>query len=125
MPLSQSDIDALQDLEESLWRDDSRFDRSLMDSTFAEDFYEIGRSGRIHSREDCLNVAAQPIDAVLPLPDFEARELIPGVAHVTYSSFVTYDGVVEKGRRSSIWSRDEGRWRIRFHQGTPFPDSTQ
>lgn len=39
----------------------------------AEDFFEFGNSGRIYPREDTLTVPRQPIEAVLPLPDFDAR----------------------------------------------------
>ncbi len=120
---SERDIDELRRLEESLWRAETRFDRALMDETFAADFYEIGRSGRVHSREACLDLPAEPeIAIVLPLPDFAVRMLAPDLAQVTYSSFVTYDGVLQRGRRSSMWSRTDGRWRLRFHQGTPFPE---
>ena len=121
MNLSRDDVEQLRVLEESLWRAETRFNRQLMERTFAEDFYEVGRSGRIYSLKACLEVAPQPIDAVLPLPDFKARAISPDVAQVTYSSFVTYDGIVEKGRRSSIWCREAASWRLRFHQGTPFP----
>lgn len=36
------------------------------------------------------------------------------------NSVVKYDGVVEKARRSSIWTRSSQGWVLRFHQGTPF-----
>ena len=123
MKLSSDEIEVLRSLEESLWRAETRFDRVLMESTFASDFYEIGRSGRIHSRQACLEAARQPIDALLPLPNFAVRILSPDVVQVTYSSHVRYDGILEEGQRSSIWSRDGERWLLRFHQGTPFPTS--
>lgn len=122
MSVTDADVEELRALEESLWRSETRFDRDLMESTFADDFYEIGRSGRVHSREDCLGIAQQPIEIVLPLPDFGVRSISRDVVQVTYSSLVTYDGILQKGRRSSIWSKSGGRWRLRFHQGTPFPD---
>ena len=125
MSLSEADRAALRDLEESLWRSETRFDRARMEATFADDFFEIGRSGRIHTREACLALESQPIDIVLPLPDFEIRVLADGVVQITYTSLVTYDGRLERGRRSSIWSRASGRWRLRFHQGTPFADGEE
>jgi hypothetical protein len=121
MKLSSEETEKLRTLEESLWRAETRFDRELMESTFAPDFYEIGRSGRIHTRQACLDVARQPIDAVVPLPDFAVRVISPDVVQVTYSSLVRYDDTLEKGRRSSIWSRAGEGWLLRFHQGTPFP----
>lgn len=121
--LTQEDRELLQRLEEDLWREETRFDRSYMEKLLAEDFFEIGRSGRIYRRQDTLSIAREPIDAVLPLPDFDARLLTEDIAQVTYNSAVRHDGVLEKGRRSSIWSRSSNGWVIRFHQGTPYSDA--
>lgn len=107
-------------LEESLWREETRFDPAYMDRVLAEDFVEFGRSGRVYDRAGILASPREPIDAVLPLPDFAARLIGPDVVLVTYNSLVTYAGVVEQGRRSSIWSRTADGWELRFHQGTPY-----
>ena len=120
MELSKQDRAALEQLEEELWREETRFDRKRMSEIIAPDFLEYGRSGRVYQREDSLAISRQPIDAVLPLPDFEARLLHPDVAQITYNSAVAYDGVVQRARRSSIWSRTPGGWVLRFHQGTPY-----
>ncbi len=120
MGMSEHDRVTLQQLEEELWREETRFDRKRMTEIIAPDFLEFGRSGRTYRREDSLAVSRQPIDAVLPLADFEARLLHPDIAQVTYNSVVTYDGVVQRARRSSIWSRIPGGWVLRFHQGTPY-----
>lgn len=120
--LSPEDRKLLQHLEEDLWLEETRFDRPSMERVFAEDFFEFGRSGRIYQREDTLSLPRQPINAVIPLPDFDARLLSADIVQVTYNSQVTYDGVVEKGRRSSIWQRTTSGWVLRFHQGTPYND---
>jgi hypothetical protein len=120
MELSKQDFELLERLEEELWREETRFDEKRMREIIAPDFIEFGRSGRIYMREDSLAAPRQPIDAVLPLPDFGARLLHPDVAQVTYNSAVTYDGAVQYARRSSIWSRTPSGWVLRFHQGTPY-----
>lgn len=120
MELSKQDRAALEKLEEELWREDTRFDTKRMSEIIASDFLEFGRSGRIYRREDSLAISRQAIDAMLPLPDFDARLLHPNVAQVTYNSCVRYDGVVQHARRSSIWSRTPSGWVLRFHQGTPY-----
>ena len=122
MELSDHDREILECLEEELWREETRFDTRRMEVLLAEDFVEFGRSGRFYRREDTLAIPRGPIDAVLPLPDFRARLLTEDCAHVTYNSAVTYDGVVLRARRSSIWSRTPTGWVLRFHQGTPIPD---
>jgi hypothetical protein len=119
MTLSADEHDQLRRLEESLWRAETRFDRHHMNEVLAPDFVEFGRSGRVYRREDTLNVPAQSIDAMLPLAKFAVRSIATDVALVTYVSEVTYGEVTEVANRSSLWSRHEGAWRIRFHQGTP------
>ena len=110
----------LQKLEEELWLSETRFNREYMESVMAEDFFEFGRSGRIHSREECLSHTTGTIDSVIPLQNLKIRFLTNDVAQVTYDSEVTYDKTVERGRRSSIWSRNGESWKLRFHQGTAF-----
>lgn len=122
MEISEEDRSKLQKLEEELWIEKTRFDRPYMEEVMASDFFEIGRSGRVHSRESCLSHESVPIDAVIPLQNLQIRLLADDVAQVTYDSEVTYDGVVEKGRRSSIWTRSGKDWKLRFHQGTAFYD---
>ena len=121
MELSRQDLVDLERLEEDLWRVDVRFDLKRMDTILAPDFFEFGRSSRVYTREDTLGTPAEPINAKLPLRDFKARLLDTHVVQVTYVSAVTYDGVEELARRSSIWSRTEHGWQLRFHQGTAMP----
>jgi len=118
--LNSSELATLQRLVEDLWVQDTRFDRSYMEEVFAEEFYEFGRSGRIYSREETLSHESVAIAASLPLEDFKAQMVSDTVALVTYNSAVTYDGEVEKGRRSSLWVRSGTTWKLRFHQGTPY-----
>ncbi len=110
----------LRQLEEDLWRTETRFDRAYMERVFADDFVEFGRSGRVYDREEILTPGGEPIHAVLPLPDYRVRPLSGDIVQVTYNSQVTYDGVVRHARRSSIWQRTATGWRLRFHQGTPY-----
>ena len=121
MELCNQDLKDLELLEEGLWRAEVRFDLKRMDEILAPDFFEFGRSSRAYTREDILATTAQPINAKLPLKNFKARLLDTNVVQVTYVSAVTYEGVEELARRSSIWSRTEHGWQLRFHQGTAMP----
>ncbi|MDZ7654173.1 MAG: DUF4440 domain-containing protein [Burkholderiaceae bacterium] len=118
--LSDSDRAQLTQLEESLWRAATRFDLGFMEKTLSPDFFEFGRSGRVWSHEQILDMAGRTIDATLPLPNLSVRLLDADTAHLTYDSAVVSDGVVEHAHRSSIWSRTASGWMLRFHQGTPF-----
>lgn len=118
--LSSVEVELLQCLEESLWREETRFDAAHLAALLAEDFTEIGRSGRVYSRAAIISAPPHPIRVVLPLPEFTARLLSADTALVTYNSIYTHNSTVEKARRTSIWSRFVSGWALRFHQGTPY-----
>ena len=55
MTCSDTDVyDQLRQLEESLWRAQTRFDCEYMDIILAPDFFEFARSGRVYKREETL-----------------------------------------------------------------------
>lgn len=120
-----SDVSLLRQLEESLWRSETRFDRSEMSRVLAADSLEFGRSSRIYRREDALTVERQEIPAKLPLVNLEIRFVHPDVALVTYESDVAYPSGRERARRSSLWTRTQDGWQLRFHQGTPHTASSE
>lgn len=116
----KQDDDVLRELEESLWRPETRFDQAYMDRILAPDFFEFGRSGRRYTREDTLTTLPHEIDARLPLENFAVHPIDSSVVLVTYVSEVRYEEV-EVGNRSSLWSKTDAGWQLRFHQGTPVP----
>ena len=92
-------------------RDPTGVDGGLI-ALIADDFLEFGRSGRVWTAESMDEVLDLPIVAV-DIEDFEVSELADGVVLATY--LVPGSPAVN---RSSIWIRRDGRWVIRFHQGT-------
>jgi hypothetical protein len=117
--MEERDVEDLRELEESLWRPETRFDRRHLEATLAPGFREHGRSGHTYLREGVLRSAPRPLEARLPLPAFEARMIGPDVALVTYRSEVATPEGTEAANRCSIWRRDGDRWLLEFHQGTP------
>lgn len=120
LQVSEQDRLEITRLEEAMWRGETRFDLMFQETRFAPDFFEFGRSGRIYSRKQIILSEAGEIQAKLPLENLSILLLDENTAHVTYNSHVEYNGVVEHARRSSIWSRGEEGWVMRFHQGTPY-----
>lgn len=104
-------------LEESLWRAETRFDPAYLDQLLAPEFREVGRSGVSYDRRAVLAVEPRPIDVRLPLPELTVRQLGDDVVLVTYRTETTAGGT--PAHRVSVWVRDGGRWRLRFHQATP------
>lgn len=105
-------------LEHSLWRTETRFDRALMDATFAPGFREFGRSGRRYSRDELLpDGETHRIDAALH--NLTVNDLSDTLALVTYISELRTPDGAEWANRSSLWDHSSGIWQLRFHQGTP------
>ena len=107
-----------------MWRAETRFDPGYLERVLHPDFFEFGRSGRTWTRAETMAAGPGAIDAVLPLPDLTVRELGEGTVLVTYRSIVRHEHV-DHANRSSIWVRDGGAWRLRFHQGTPVDPATK
>jgi hypothetical protein len=120
MQLSAEDIAELTRLEEGMWTGATRYDATFQQERFGPDFFEFGRSGRIYAREQVILTGPEEIKARLPLDGLRIRLLDETTAQVTYNSHVEYDGIVEHARRSSIWTRTDRGWVMRFHQGTPY-----
>ena len=118
MALEKNDIEKLYELEESLWKSETRFNEEYMRTIMAKDFFEFGRSGKIYSIDECLSASYQEIGAKLPLKDFAIHEIDEKVVLITYISEVQYDEI-EIGNRSSLWLKNEDGWKLKFHQGTP------
>lgn len=106
-----------------------RRDSARMDELLHEDFREIGRSGRKYSRQEILNELLG--EATLPeigVSDVSCNLVNDDTALLTYTSFQkNRSNASERGSRytlrASLWLRQAGRWRLRFHQGTPMEES--
>jgi hypothetical protein len=86
------------------------------------EFVEVGASGRLWDRAAIVAALASgeitdadPIDAT----EVAGVRLADDLVHVTYVSRRTGGTPV---RRSSIWRRTDGTWRLYYHQGTPAAD---
>lgn len=108
----------LQALEESMWRSETRFDHRYMDAVLHPDFTEIGRSGRVFSRDDVLEMPWVEISVDIPLSNLVFSRLADGVILLTYTTVPTHS---EHGaaHRASVWVFEAKRWLLRYHQGTP------
>ena len=109
-----------QALEAALLEPAVRRDREKVAALLAEDFLEFGSSGRVWTREQTLELLATEDYEPPAMEDFQCRMLAWDVALVTYKT-VRIDaktGERQCALRSSVWTRVNGGWRVRFHQGT-------
>ncbi|MSQ32417.1 MAG: DUF4440 domain-containing protein [Dehalococcoidia bacterium] len=84
----------------------------------AEDFLEVGRSGRKYNKrqviESLTRVGGSPVPSIT---QFKMMELSDGLFLSNYVSTNKVGGLIS--RRTSIWRRSGAKWHLVFHQGTP------
>jgi hypothetical protein len=103
-------------LEETLVLPELRKSATQVAALLADEFAEIGSSGRIYDRDQIIRQLQQESGEEAPgtVSDFTARELSDGLILVIYR-------IVESHTvRSSIWKKTNSDWRMIFHQGTKF-----
>jgi hypothetical protein len=113
VPLGAGTLDTLTSLESAMWDERTRGDRAWMHDHLAQDFAEVGYSGRTYTRMEILDLPIGPIEAVVE--GIAIRALGRDAALITYRT-VERRGVAH---RTSIWRRSGGTWMLAFHQGTP------
>lgn len=109
----------LMDREPVFHRPEHGTTRADFESMMAEDFWEVGASGRRYSREFVLDILDErrehpPEKDSWVTGDFWCRELGSEMYLLTY----TLRQGERKTRRATIWQRTSGGWKIVFHQGT-------
>ncbi len=106
-------------LEERLLNRRQSADGPALATLLADDFYEIGRSGRVYDKAETMARLSRERDRHQTLSDLQIRFLGPDVALLVYLLPGQDDGA---SWHSSLWQCRDGRWQIQFHQGTPAPE---
>lgn len=104
----------LKELEESHIRIEVRRSREKLDKILADDFFEIGSSGYMFDKKECLESGV--VVTEMSLHNYEIYPLAPDVVLSTY--FIADKTRNRNTLRSSIWKLIDGRWQLYFHQGT-------
>ena len=79
------------------------------------EFMEIGSSGRVWTRDAMMMALEEDPGERTELEILGADRIGTGAVLLTYRSYARSGTIL----RSSLWVLDNGRWRLRFHQGTP------
>ena len=112
------DTEMFRELEEGLWRPETRSSREWLDGVLASDFREFCRFGHEYDRNHIINAPATNIEVEFPFDGFNVEVLAPGVVMVTYMNTVTYEGNTQSARRSSTWVETSDGWKLKFQQAT-------
>lgn len=94
---------------------DVRSDPVRIRDLLHDEFVEFGSTGRVYNKRILLDMLRLERPSTVVIRDFAVRQLSPDTALVTYRS-VGQGG--QEARRSSVWIREDGVWRMAFHQGT-------
>lgn len=105
----------LQELEGSHLKPEIRSSSKDLNELLSDDFFEIGSSGTIFYKKDCVGEVGVEVRE-LSLHDFDIHPLSPEVVLTTYR--VRDETRKQETLRSSIWKYIDGSWQLFFHQGT-------
>ncbi|MDG5788527.1 DUF4440 domain-containing protein [Evansella sp. AB-P1] len=107
----------LKELEERHIGLEVRKSNEELDKILADDFFEIGSSGYMYDKKECLETGV-----VLTEMSLHNYEIYPLASDVVLSTYFIVDKTRSRNSlRSSIWKFKEGRWQLYFHQGTISP----
>lgn len=110
----------LIELEQLLVQPATRLSAELLNRYLADDFYEIGASGRCFGKADVLTRLPTETPPVITQQDFECRVLAEGLAQQAYRATIkrAENDAVAYSIRSSIYRFNGEEWQMLFHQGT-------
>lgn len=112
-------------LERELVEAQKRRDFAAVEALLADDFHEIGSSGRLFSKADTVRVISEVQIIDCTFDHFQFFPVDDKCVIVTYMSTArrTRDGYEHLSRawRSSAWVKRAEAWQVIFHQATVVP----
>lgn len=126
MEFSQNTAPVDADIAEELKKREPIFHRPEFGTTrkdfekmTEETFREVGASGKMYSRNFILNTLekrfSEDYNDSWQVKDFNCTSLAENVYLATYTLLQGKDRTT---RRSTIWKKSNGDWKIVYHQGT-------
>ena len=111
----RAEVEAVLHLEAELQDSTTRGDGEQLREILSPEFIEIGASGTRWDRESILDLLAGEATGEIAIHNLTGRHLSTDLIQTFWDSQI--EG--RWARRSSLWHREDGQWRIIFHQGTP------
>ncbi|UIK89131.1 ribonuclease HI family protein [Arthrobacter polaris] len=112
---NQDALEIVAALERELLDPGVRADPLRVGELLHPDFEEIGASGRRWTRQEVLEMLNEEESATVELQVLSISQVDTSTALLSYRSVSPAGSAL----RSSLWQREDGQWRLRFHQGTP------
>ncbi|MDQ0230198.1 nuclear transport factor 2 family protein [Metabacillus malikii] len=95
-------------------------DEKPLTELLADDFLEFGSSGSTYNKKaqlDALSGHQSSNSIPFTITNFSVKLLAPDVVLATYQTCKHTENI--HALRSSIWKKNNGKWQMFFHQGTP------
>jgi hypothetical protein len=106
-------------LEPIFHRPESGSSRPDFEAMMADDFFEVGASGKKYPREfvlDALELRLRsPVTEDFAVTDFACRQISKDVYLVTYQLEQAHNRL---SRRATLWQKSPAGWKALYHQGT-------
>lgn len=107
---------------EPIFHHPEKFGKTKQDieNLMCDEFWEVGASGNIYTREDVIKTLVARyndknyVDDCVP-SDFKLTQIAPDNYLITYNLI---QNKIRHTRRSTIWRKIDGSWKILYHQGT-------
>ena len=112
-------MDELRTLEPLIYAANSGVPRSAFENRLAHDFWEVGASGRVYTRDFVLSTLDErqknPREEVWSAYDFSVRKIEDSHYLLTYA----LQQPTRLSRRATLWQMSIEGWKMLYHQGTP------
>jgi hypothetical protein len=97
--------------------------REHLEAMTVPDFFEIGASGRVYSREHVLERVLARHERDEPIVEngiegFSVLQIGPHAYLATYTLQLPDGHATRTTRRATVWTDRAGRWQVIYHQGT-------
>lgn len=121
------DIENLQILDElksrePIFHHPKKFGKTKQDieNQICDEFWEVGASGNVYTKQDVIETLLKRYNDpdyqdIWEVKDFELTKIAPNNYLLTY---ILIQDKTRVTRRSTIWRRINGDWKILYHQGT-------
>jgi len=107
-------------LETDLLKPEIRTSVEKLDELLADDFIEYGSAGLIYDKALILERLPQEISPLYTLYDFEIVILSKEIVQTRFKTTrINADNIKTISLRTSLWRKNNNKWQMFFHQGTP------
>ncbi len=109
-------------MREPIFHHPEKFGKSKEDilAQICDEFFEVGASGNIYSKKDVIKTLLERYndtnyEDIWEASDFNLTQIAPDSYLLTYNLI---QNKIRATRRSTIWQKVNGIWKVFYHQGT-------